>query len=222
MKKILLPLLILLSHQASALAVEREWAPYRKVIENLRFDKVNALPASQRDKVIFYMTVTPDNKNIKQGDVVLTVVHAGGKQAFQVGADGRVDLPFKQQWLNEEAKMTINQPVGEKMGLGYGIDAVMPNGTQWQYASLMGSVKQSNDLVKSVAGMLSMLVPKTKSVVLVFAKPAQVKIQAKDGLRTLTSDAKNKIRIKPEDALMQENAQMTLSERPLEAELDNE
>jgi hypothetical protein len=60
----------------------------------------------------------------------------------------------------------------------------------------------------------------TEEVVLKFAKPAQRKIQAKSGVTTLATDAKGTIRVKPDDALMQENPLMVLSERPLEAELD--
>jgi hypothetical protein len=217
-KTLLLPVLLCLSHHAAA--DDRVWIPYKKLLETTYLDKFYAAPASRRDLVAMAPVIAPVNKNIKAADVVLTVAHAGGKQAMPVNADGRVDFVYNQKWLDEGATIMINQPKGEKMGIGFRLDAIMPEGLQWKYATLMGSVRQSNELIKSQAGMLSMFAPTMKAVILKFARPAQLKIQAKSGVTTLASDAKGAIRLAPDDALMQENPLMVLSERPTEAELD--
>ncbi len=222
MKISLLALSLLMAFQTSAQAEERAWAPYRMLMETIKLDKLDALPAAEHDKVIVYATITPSNKNIKPSDVVLTLVHGSERQAFHVSADHKLNMPFKRTWFDDDAQIMINQPKGEKMGINFAIDAALPAGTQWSYASLMGSVKQSNALIKSQAGMLSLLVPSMKTVVLQFAKPAQLTIATKDGARTVSSDAKNAIRLKPEDALMRENPTMSVTERPLEAQLDTE
>ena len=49
-----------------------------------------------------------------------------------------------------------------------------------------------------------------------FAQPAQVTI----GSKTFNTDAKNKLRLAPDEALMKENPVVMVSERPLQAELD--
>lgn len=218
---LLLPALILSTSHAIG-ADMREWAPYKKLVETLYLDKFHATPASERDKLLMFPVLIPSNKNILPRDVVLTLVHAGGKQAMPVSADGRVDFVFNPAWVNEGAMLFINQPKGEKMGVSFGFDAKLPDGLQWHYASLMGSVRQANELIRRQAGALSLFAPKMKAVNLKFARPAQVKIQAKGGVLTLASDANNAIRLKPDDALLQENPMMILSERALEAELKAE
>jgi hypothetical protein len=48
-------------------------------VEDLRLDKFYALPAAERDKVNLFLTVKPQNKNIKPSDV-LTVVQGSERQ----------------------------------------------------------------------------------------------------------------------------------------------
>jgi hypothetical protein len=219
-KNLLLSLLILLSTQV--FAEEREWAPYRKLMETTRMDKFAATALAERGRVILSPTVTPESKRILPQDVVITVVHGAERQAFRVGADHKLAIPFKQKWFDDNAQMTINVPKGERMNISFSLDALVPDGAQWPYANLMGSVAQANALIKSQAGMLSLFAPKVKSVVLRFAQPAQVKIAAKDGVRVLATDAKNAIWMKPDEALMRENPVMTLSERPRAADLESD
>ncbi len=221
MKKTLIAGLVLLSMHASSFAEDRDWAPYRKLVEAIKLDKFAALPAAERDKVVLYAQVTPENKALKTGDIIITVLHGAARHAFPVDQHGKLHITFDQKWYADDVKTQINVPKGEKMGISFGMDAVVPEGTQWQYATLMGSVKQANGLIKSQAGMLSMFAPKIAIVSLHFAKPAQLKIMAKDGVKTLATDAKNTIRLTPDEALMKENPLIQVSERPLEADLDD-
>ncbi len=221
MKKIyLLPLLCLLN--TSAFAEDREWASYAKLVDNLKLDKFYASPVSGRDKVSLYGVVRPKNKAIKPSDVVLTVAHSAGKQALPITPDGKLYLVPNAAWIKEDAKIWTNLPKSEKVSVGFGMDALLPEGQQWRYAKLMGSVPQSNDLIKTHAGMLSLVMPSIKSVVLKFPKPAQVTIQGKDGVKLYSSDAKGQVRLTLDKALLQENPLMLVSERPVEAELDTE
>ncbi|MES2299327.1 MAG: DUF2987 domain-containing protein [Pseudomonadota bacterium] len=222
MKQFLLIPLILLSTQVFADPIEREWAPYRKLAEAIKLDKFAAAPLRERDKVKLSAVLTPANKAIKAEDIVLTLVDGGAKHSFRVDAQHRVELPFNQKWFDNNALLMINQAKGEKMSISFSLDALLPAGEAWPYASLMGSVAQANDLIKSQAGMMSLLVPKIKSVALRFDHPAQLKIAAKSGVRVLATDAKNTIWLKPDDALMQENPLMTPSERPRAADLEND
>ncbi|MES2900610.1 MAG: DUF2987 domain-containing protein [Pseudomonadota bacterium] len=215
MKKIALLMLAVTASHAFA-AEEREWAPYTKIVETIKIDKFHAQPLADRDKVVLYPIVKPQNKAIKSSDVVLTVIHSSGRQPMTVRPDGRVNFVYNPKWVAEKAGMVINQAKGEKMDVSFGLDAVLPEGTQWNYNTLVGSVGQANALIKKEAGMLSVFAPKIKSVDLVFAKPAQVKI----GARTLATDAKNRIRFTPDEVLTKENPLMVASERPLEATLE--
>lgn len=215
MKKSILLMLSLAALPAFA-AEERDWVNYNKYMESLRLDKWHAIPAAERDKVDLYTTVTPKNKAIKPADLALTIVHSGGRQAIPIRADGRVDFPFNPKWTAENPMIKINQPQGEKMEMSFAMNAVIPAGTQWQYAALMSPVAQGNQVIKKLAGMMSMFAPKAEAVVLVFANPAQVKV----GAKTLNTDAKNRLRLAPDEALMKENPLVVVSERPLLAKLD--
>ncbi len=214
--KIIAALMLAMTASSAFAAEEREWAPYTRIVEAIKIDKFHALPLGERDKVVLYPIISPQNKAIKAADVVLTVVHPGGRQPMTVRPNGRVNFVYNPKWVADKAGMVINQPKGEKMDVSFGLDAVLPEGTQWNYNTLVDSVTQANALIKKAAGMLSVFAPKIKSVDLVFAKPAQLKI----GTRTLSTDAKHRIRLTPDEALAKENPVMIASERPLEATLE--
>jgi len=218
MKNLLvLPLLAL---TFSAHADEREWLPYKKLVEELRIDKFYAIAPAERDKLTLYVSVTPANQAIKPADVALSVVTAEGRQPLPM-SDGRLLLTPNSKWMNDDAKVWTNVPKGEKTKLEYVVTTPVPAGLQWNYASLMSSVPQANSAVKKMAGMFSMMAPKIEVVILKFAKPAELKIQTRDGVKLYSSDAKQAIKLKFDAAMLKDNPTVTVSERPTEAELDS-
>jgi len=200
-------------------ADEREWAPYKKLVESMKIDKYYALPAAERDKLDFYLLVKPANKALKVSDFNLSVIHSGGRTPMPIGADGRLRLAPNAKWLAEDARIVTTQPSGEKISLAYGMDALIPEGQQWQYNTLMDSIPQSNNAIGKLAGMMRMFFPTLKSVTLKFDKPAQVTIQSKAGAKQYATDGKNEIRLIPDQALQKENPVVVLTARPREAEL---
>jgi hypothetical protein len=215
-------LLLSLVLSAQAHAAEREWVPYRKLVETVKADKFYALPAGERDKVIFYARLIPANKAIAPGDVKLVVVDGASRTPLPLDASGRVRLVPNPQWLANDAKIWTSLPSSEKSSISFDIGAVLPDTTQWNYASVMGAVPQSNAAIGKVAGALSMFVPTMKSVIFKFDKPAQISIKARDGERRYATDAKNHLRLKLDKDLLKENPLVALSERPFEAEIDSE
>jgi hypothetical protein len=220
MKKLALTLLLTLPLLAHA--EDREWAPYKKVIESAKLDKFYSLPVAERDKVKLYTVFMPQNEAIPAGSLKLTVVHAEGKWPLPLDDKGRALLVPNAKWIAEDAKIWTNQPKGEKAGIGFEIMAVLPEAPQWHYASVMGSVAQSNAAIDKVAGAFSLLAPTMKVVVFKFRKPAQLTIQAKGGEKRYASDAKHRITLKVDKALLAENPMVTLTEQPFEAEVDGE
>ncbi|MHA4870477.1 hypothetical protein ACXZ1M_22570 [Duganella sp. PWIR1] len=217
MKNIALIPLLLLS--LTAQADEREWVPYKKLVEDLRLDKFYALPAAERDKINLFLTVKPKNKNIKPADVVLTVVSGGERQPLPaLSPDYRITLVPNPKWMSDDTKILTSLPKEEKSQVGYDAVAPLPEGLQWNYAPVMGSIGQMNQAIKKMAGALSMFAPSVKVVVFKFHHPAQLKV----GGTAYSTDAKNQIRLKPESAWLKENPLMVASERPYEAELDSE
>jgi hypothetical protein len=220
MKKLLL--IALLAAAGAAQAQEREWTNYRKFVETLKLDRYYALPASERDKLDFYLVMRPANKNLKVSDFNLTVTHAGTRSPLPVDGKSQLRMAPNPQWLAEDAVIMTSQPKGEKLSVIYNLDALVPEGTQWPYKQLMGSIAQGNAAIGKVAGAFSLFAPTIKSVALSFDQPAQLTIQSKSGARQFLSDAKNRIRLTPDAALMKENPLMVVSIRPLKADLDTE
>lgn len=219
------PLLFLLASllpAAAGAAGEREWMPYKKLVDTVKADKFYALPAGERDKVILYARLIPVNKAIAPPDARLVVVDGASKTPLPLDAAGRTRLVPNPQWLADDAKIWTSLPSGEKMSLGFDIGAVLPEASQWNYATVMGSISQANAAVGKVAGALRFFVPTMKSVIFKFDKPAQLTIKAKGGEKRYASDAKHQLRLKLDEELLKENPVVALSERPFEAEIDSE
>lgn len=203
----------------SAHASERVWVPYKKLVEQLRLDKFYALPAAERDRLQLYITVKPENKSYKPSDVVLTAVKGTERQALPaLSPDFRMTLPFNPAWMNDDTRIMTSLPKGEKSAVGLEATTTVPEGTQWTYTPVMGSVQQMNQAIKKMAGALGMFAPTIKSIVFKFAKPAQLTV----GSQVFNTDTKNQIKLKPDSALLKDNPAMVLSERPFEAELSDE
>lgn len=223
MNKLLL--ITLLASAGIAHAQEREWITYKKFVELIHSDRYYALPQSERDKLDFYLTLEPVNKNLKAADMNLTVEHAGKRSALPLDEQAHLRMAPNQQWLAEGATIMTTQPKGEKISIAYTLDAIVPDGTEWPYNKLMGSVAQANAARSKVAGMFGMFgyfTPAFKAVQLNFDQPAQLVIESKSGIKRFLSDAKNRIRLPADAAMLKENPIVTVSVRPLKAELETD
>ncbi len=216
---LLASLLLPLTLSASA-AGEREWMPYKKLVETVKADKFFALPPAERDKVILYARLVPVNKAFTPADAKLVVVDGAGRTPMPLDAAGRTRLEPKPQWLADDARIWTSLPGGEKMSLSFDIGAVLPEANQWHYATVMGAIPQANAGIGKVAGVFSMFVPTMTSVIFKFDKPAQLVVKARDGERRYATDAKHRVRLKLDKELLKENPVVALSERPFEAEID--
>lgn len=185
-------------------AAEHEWIPYRKLVDIVKVDKFDALPPAERDKVILYAKLVPVNKAISPLD-----------------AGGRARMVLNKQWLADDAQIWASLPKGEKMRMGFDLGAVLPETTQWRYATVMGAIPHTNAAIGKVAGMLSLFVPTMKSVIFKFDKPVQLTIKTAAGDKRYASDARNHLKLKLDEDLLKENPMMEWSARPLEAEIDD-
>lgn len=201
-------------------AAEREWLPYRKLVDTIKLDKFDALPQAERDKIILYAKLVPVNKTISPLDAGLVVVDGASRTPLPLDASGRARMALNPQWVAHDAQIWTSLPKGEKMRMGFDLGAVLPETTQWRYASVMGAIPQTNAAIGKVAGALSLFVPTLKSVIFKFDKPAQLTIKTAAGDKRYASDAKNHVRLKLEDEMLKENPLVELSMRPLEAEID--
>jgi hypothetical protein len=201
-------------------AAEREWLPYRKLVDVIKLDKFDALPPAERDKVILYAKLVPVNKALSPADAGLVVVDGASRTPLPLDAGGRARMALNPQWMAHDAQIWTSLPKGEKMRMGFDLGAVLPETTQWRYATVMGAIPQTNAAIGKVAGALSLFVPTMKSVIFKFDKPAQLTIRTAGGEKRYASDAKNHVRLKLDEDMLKENPLVEVSMRPLEAEID--
>jgi hypothetical protein len=223
MKALTAALLSLLLALPAAAAGEREWIPYKKLIDTLKLDKFYALPPAERDKMILYGRLVPVNKAIAPTEVRLTVVDGAERTPLPpLDASGRVLLVPNPRWLADDAMIWTSLPAGEKIRMSFDLGAVVPDGNQWNYATVMGSLPQANAAIGKAAGALSLFVPKMTSVIFKFDKSARMSIKARGGEQQFSTDAKQHIRLRLDSDLLKENPLVALSEKPREAEIDSD
>lgn len=215
-KLVLLPLLFLSLHTHAA---EREWIPYKKLVEDLRIDKFYALPTAERERLNLFISIKPNNPAYKPSDVVLTAVKGSERQPLPaLSPDFRMALVPNPALLSNDTKIMTSLPKEEKSKVSMVATTTLPDGVQWPYASVMGNVARMNQAIKKMAGALSMFAPSVNSVIFKFAKPAQLTVDGK----VYASDGKNQITLKPESGWLKQNPSIVASERPFEAELSEE
>jgi len=226
MKKTASPLLVAFALGAAILSLparaeDREWVPYKKFVESFYLDKFYAVEPKQRDHLRLLVRLEPVNKAIPSADIALTVVHAGGKDKLGNVVDGVLEFAPNPAWIKEEAMIYTSLPKGEKVRVDALFAARTPENLQTSYADLMTGVPQWNAVIKEKAGMLRFMLPKFNGVAIHFARPGQtVQVLARDGAKTFTADARGDVKIKLDDALMQGNPQVVMSERPKLVEVD--
>jgi hypothetical protein len=202
-------------------AAEREWIPYRKLVDTIKLDKFDALPRAERDKMVVYAQLVPVNKAISPLDAGLVVVDGTSRTPLPLDATGRAHMELNPQWMADDAQIWTSLPKGEKIRMGFYIGAVVPETTQWRYATVMGAVPQTNAVIGKVAGALRFFIPTMKSVLFKFDQPAQMTIKAAGGEKRYASDAKHQLKLKLDEDMLKENPLVEWSVRPVDAEIDD-
>ena len=134
----------------------------------------------------------------KQGlptNLRVEVLASGKTFPVRVDANGGLQLPIRQDWVDAKAGLRVNQPKGS-MKLAYKYEARTPPGTRMSYAQLTESVAVMERGIKQAAGLMSFMAPKPYALGIVFPPgPAQqVTLTFADGSsKSFRTSAKSKI-----------------------------
>lgn len=215
----LLALLALLL-SASAAGADREWVSYARLLEITKLDRFYAAPPAERDRVRLVGTVKPNNPAIAPGSLVFTVVRGNDRKRIAVNPDGSFDPAIDPAWTRDNPQVLTSMPEGEKAGFSFAALPLLPSGTQFEYATLMASVRQSNALVKSQGGLLRFMLPTFVGITLQYpaGQAASATIRGSHGERVVGADADGILRLPLDEALLKSRAQVILSQRPLSAD----
>ncbi len=84
-----------------------------------------------------------------------------------VSSDGRIELPFRQDWADAGAMLQTNQPKG-RVAVDLRFASRVPAGTRMSYAQLTEAAPILEKGIKEIAGLMSFLAPEVKSFSLRF------------------------------------------------------
>src|SRR5690606_18392425 len=115
-------------------------------------------------------------------DLRVEVLVEGRAVAIRIDPDGRMHLPVRQDWVDADARLRINQP-RERLVVAYNFRARTPPGTRMRYSQLAESAAVMARGIKAEAGWLSFAAPMPHALDIRFPPgPAQVlEIRFPDG-----------------------------------------
>jgi hypothetical protein len=111
-----------------------------------------------------------------------------------VAADGRIGLPFRQDWADAGAVLQSNQPKG-RVAIAMDFVSRVPAGTHMSYAQLTEAAPVLEKGISEVAGLMSFLAPEVRHFTLSFAQAPQTLVLTLPGGKTHSyrTDAKGLI-----------------------------
>lgn len=200
----------------SATADERPLTDYATLLEITRLDKVYAMPAAQRDRLLIQGNLKPRNPAFRPEQVRLTVVDGEQRTVLPVAADGSFELRADPRWVQHNPAILTSLPDGEKSAFSFSVRPLLPEGLRYNYRALMASVTQMNAMMKASAGAMRFFMPTFSGIELRFAAGAAptVTLQTASGTRVLPADAQSRVRLELDQALISSDAELIVSARP--------
>jgi hypothetical protein len=127
----------------------------------------DAVPAAQRDKLIFLLSIGHVDKT-NHAPIRAWVDDGGKRIEIPVGADGVVTLPARADWVARGVMVQTDQPKGT-LNIEIDLAVKLPAGRTIAVAYLLDAVRQGNDAMRAGArqlgGYMAMLMaPVSKEV----------------------------------------------------------
>jgi hypothetical protein len=189
--------------------------PYKTLDEIFR-------PITEVDptKLEIHVFVSSSSKAVHPSDISLTIQSATkGMIPVLLGTNGQVlKFPDETNLRRENPPVIANQPKGT-VRLVVTLQIPPSDELTFRYDRLGDGVAEINKSIKAQAGlMLSLFAPKAQGVVFFFpeasAGKAKVEIASAAGKREYTADKHGQIKLKLEKALLAENPEVIVSEKP--------
>lgn len=112
-------------------------------------------------------------------------------------SDGTLDLPWRADWSDKDAKVRVNYP-RERAGIVFHLKPRTPAGTRMSYAKLTESLPLMERGIREMAGVMRFLAPEPEALALQFAPGAvQTLVLARPGRapRTFRSTVDGKLEL---------------------------
>ena len=184
-------------------------------------DKLWQIAASvNQSNLQFRVFMSSTNKAANARDLTLTIQSASkGAVPVPLATNGQLlNFPHDKELVRENPPVASNQPKGA-LRMVVSIQLPTTNDLEIRYARLGDGAAEMNKLIKSQAGLLSVVAPKSKAVTFYFPKAgagkAKVTITSSKGQKELVADKDGEVTLRLEKALLSENPEVRMSEKPL-------
>lgn len=166
------------------------------------------------DRIVPGMLVASTDPEVKPQNIQFRVKAEDGWQTFNPDENGNIDFPVQPGWDN--LVLVSNQPRGT-LQLGVGFSANPPDSTATTYRELMSLVPQFKEALSALAGLQGLPAPEVTGLTIQMPEGsgASVRVESRNGQRTLKSYATGIVVIKYDDALWQENPPVQFDELPI-------
>jgi hypothetical protein len=170
-------------------------------------------------KLIVRVFVSSRNKAVQSSDIGITIQSATkGMIPVQIGTNGQVlNFPHEKELRRENPSLIANQPKGT-LNLSLRAQLAIPDELTFRYRRLGDGVAEANKTIKAQAGMLSLFAPKAEGVTFFFPEAsggkAKVEIMLAAGKKEYTADQRGQVKLKLEKAILTENPEVKVSEKP--------
>jgi hypothetical protein len=203
-------LALLLISPTTLAAVGMHTVPYTEF-----HDQMARFYGQGHDRLALRLSVQPTNeKQPLDTPVTMVVTAPEGRVDLPVDADNAVDIPFRPDWVQAGATVTVNQAASTyNMKAQIGMK-VTPGTTRIAYADVKAAFDQFDKLIEKEAGVASFLAPSAKTLRLVCGRDCTVTLEGTKGPRVLTADQKGRVNVPNDKGLVKENPVLVVS-RPV-------
>lgn len=200
-----------------SLAVPAAWSaagthtvPYKEF-----HDQMAKFYGQANDRLALRLSVQPaSDKQPLDAPVTMVVTAPEGRVDLPVDADNAVDIPFRPDWVQAGATVTINQAAATyNMKAQIGMK-VTPGTTRIAYADVKAAFDQFDKLIEKEAGAVSFLAPSAKTLRLFCGKDCTVTLEGTKGPRMLKADDRGRVNVPNDKGLVKENPVLVVS-RPV-------
>ncbi|MGQ3048273.1 MAG: DUF2987 domain-containing protein [Niveispirillum sp.] len=164
------------------------------------------------DRLALRLSVQPaSDKQPLDAPVTMVVTAPEGRVDLTVDADNAVDIPFRPDWVQAGATVTINQAAATyNMKAQIGMK-VTPGTTRIAYADVKAAFDQFDKLIEKEAGAVSFLAPSAKTLRLFCGKDCTVTLEGTKGPRVLKADDRGRVNVPNDKGLVKENPVLVVS-----------
>ncbi len=189
--------------------------PY-KTLDNM-FQPIAAIDTNRIEVHVFVVSA---NKAVHATNITLTIRSATkGTIPLLLNTNGQIlKFPLDKELRRENPPIIANQPKGS-LWISVGMQIPPLDDLTFRYSRLGDGVAEMNKSIKAQAGMvLSLFAPRVEGVAFLFPKAsagkAKVEIMSVTGKKEYTADKNGVVKLKLDKALLSENPDVKVSEKP--------